>query len=463
MTEGLNVNAMSSCPHLSGSLMPGASKETEPQMRCTQSEDYDRLRVLYTAGRLLARFESVESTFPKLLELCGNTFPITSAVLIERCGDSLVKADWRSPFASTAGVDAAIQNARKSFCFLTGQSLFDSAGAAAGPTSSGKLSAVKQGDVSETGGPSHYIVLPLIVDQLPAFGILQLEGMGEVGEKDVEFVNAMADLIAVAVDRHHKTDLENAQKREEVRAAGVLLALAETHVAELEAEKELRETFVCLLSHDLKNPLTAIKMNAQMMARKNGETFEPNSLSSKIVTDVERADRMICDLLDANRIRSGEALPLHRTWFNLSTLVQETLEPLSLIHGNRFVFAPFAVEGFWDRNGLRRILENLCNNAIKYGSATEPVVLGLSLANGQALLSVTNRGEPILLADQRSLFQQFRRGSKALESGKKGWGIGLTLVRGVAEAHFGSVEVSSDFERGTVFSVSIPVEAHALH
>jgi signal transduction histidine kinase len=108
---------------------------------------------------------------------------------------------------------------------------------------------------------------------------------------------------------------------------------------------------------------------------------------------------------------------------------------------------------------MRRILENLCNNAIKYGDTTSRVTVSLRQEGDEAELAVHNWGNPIPASEQESLFQYFTRTKSAEASGKRGWGIGLTLVKGVAEAHGGSVQVESSQEKGTTFRVRLPRHA----
>lgn len=96
---------------------------------------------------------------------------------------------------------------------------------------------------SETTNHENYFVLPLVVDRLPAFGVLQLEGSVPLDENDLEFVTALADLLAISVDRFNKS--------EEVIER---LSRSQADVLDLEAERELREKFVSLLTHDLRTP-----------------------------------------------------------------------------------------------------------------------------------------------------------------------------------------------------------------
>jgi PAS domain S-box-containing protein len=227
--------------------------------------------------------------------------------------------------------------------------------------------------------------------------------------------------------------------------------------ARLEEERELRERFVATLSHDLRTPLTAAKLNAHMVARKAGDPTVLYKLAARISENLDRADQMISDMLDANRIRAGEPLPIEVSKCELSALVQGTLEELSLLHGHRFVLdAPELLQGYWSCSGIRRIIENLCNNAIKYGARDRPVTVRLAQSGqDEVSISVHNWGSPIAPEEQKALFQLYRRAGSAQVRAQKGWGLGLTLVEGLAKAHRGSVRVESTEEAGTTFTVSL--------
>lgn len=227
--------------------------------------------------------------------------------------------------------------------------------------------------------------------------------------------------------------------------------------ARLEEERELREKFVATLSHDLRTPLTAARLNAQMLARKGDDPTVLYRLAARIAENLDRADQMIRDMLDANRIRAGEGLPIEVSECDLTPLARETLEELSLVHGDRFVLdAPESVPGHWSCSGIRRIIENLCNNAIKYGAREHPVTVTLALVEPDAVsVSVHNRGPPIAPEELKNLFQQYRRGDSARAGAQKGWGLGLTVVDGLARAHRGTVRVESTQEAGTTFTVTL--------
>jgi signal transduction histidine kinase len=231
----------------------------------------------------------------------------------------------------------------------------------------------------------------------------------------------------------------------------------------LEQERELRERFVATLSHDLRSPLTAAKISAQLLVRKLGDPESILKLAGQIAGSLDRADQMIRDLLDANRIKAGEKLPIEIEECDLCKIASDTLADLTTVHGDRFrLQGYFSIQGYWSVSGIRRILENLCNNAIKYGGDSCPVTVSLIQESNTVQIEVHNEGTPIPLKDQESLFEPFRRTELAQAGGQKGWGLGLTLVRGIAEAQGGNVSVISDPEHGTTFRVVLPRDARSV-
>lgn len=235
-------------------------------------------------------------------------------------------------------------------------------------------------------------------------------------------------------------------------------------VQELEKERSLREGFMNTLTHDLRTPLTAAKMSAQILTKKMAQAgldaASVQKMAARIEYNMDRADRMIRDLLDSSRVRAGERLPMNIEPLALNGLVADTIEELSTIHGDRFVLrTEKKIEGYWSQSAVRRILENLCGNAVKYGGHSRPITVSLEATDMVAVLSVHNEGNPIPPHDIESLFDPFRRSEDADRSAQKGWGIGLTLVRGLANALGGHVSAASSQELGTTFRVVLPLDA----
>lgn len=228
-------------------------------------------------------------------------------------------------------------------------------------------------------------------------------------------------------------------------------------ISALEEEQRLRERFTNMLTHDLKNPLSAAKMSAQIELRRRGRDPSSEKALHRIEDSISRADKMINDLLDVNRIKAGEPLPLAISKCDLAAVLKGTLEEQALLHGDRFhLQGAESLEGYWAPDALRRVFENLLGNAAKYGSGDTPITVTASRAGGKVLVEVHNFGGELSPADTKDLFTMFRRAKRAEASGKLGWGIGLTLVKGIVEAHGGRTWVESGRGRGTSFFVELP-------
>jgi signal transduction histidine kinase len=136
-------------------------------------------------------------------------------------------------------------------------------------------------------------------------------------------------------------------------------------------------------------------------------------------------------------------------------LVQEVVEDLSFAYGERFVMVSDSeIRAYCSRKEIRRVIENLAVNAVKYGSASTPITLTLQQTKTQISLTIHNEGDPIAIDAQSILFQQFRRTICAEE--QTGWGLGLFLAKNITEAHKGTLAVESAEGKGTSFIINLP-------
>lgn len=240
-----------------------------------------------------------------------------------------------------------------------------------------------------------------------------------------------------------------------------LHAELQARVAALEEERALRERFVAVLAHDLRGPLTTAKIAAQALARRPELLGTRCDLATRIARGIDRADRMVGDLLDANRIRAGERLALDVAPAELVAIASDVVEELRAIHGDRFAIeGDVRVEGWWSAPDVRRALWNLVVNAVKYGAPDGPITIRVARTGRDRVeASVHNAGPPIPVVDQVHLFEPYARTLSAQAIGPRGWGLGLTLVHGCAEAHGGRVKVESALAEGTTFTVELPIDA----
>jgi signal transduction histidine kinase len=231
-------------------------------------------------------------------------------------------------------------------------------------------------------------------------------------------------------------------------------------VMALEEERALRERFVSILAHDLRGPLAAAKTLSHLLIRHPKTLDERRDLAIKLDKNLERTDSMVRDLLDANRIRAGERLPLRLDVCDLGAVAGDVVAELSALNGNRIVLtAEERVCGVWSAEELRRALWNLATNALKYGDPKRPVTVTVARAGDAAVAAVHNYGQMIAAEDRARLFQPFTRLLTANTGDAAGWGLGLALVRSCAEAHGGRIELESQAELGTTFTLRLPLDA----
>ncbi len=224
-------------------------------------------------------------------------------------------------------------------------------------------------------------------------------------------------------------------------------------------QSSFRDQFFATMAHDLRNPLSAAHAGAALIAR-DPRADGVKGWAKRIIDNISRADRMVRDLLDAMRGQTGARLILNIEPCNLADIVHQALERYQAEHGDRIVLlAPKPVHGQVARDALGRAVENLVDNAVKYGAPARPITVTLHSTHGRAILTVHNEGPHIPAEKQETLFRAFQRLTDAESSGKSGWGLGLAQVRAVAEAHGGSIGVDSLPEHGTTFIIDIPLDA----
>jgi signal transduction histidine kinase len=211
--------------------------------------------------------------------------------------------------------------------------------------------------------------------------------------------------------------------------------------------RDLRDEYASTLTHDLRGPITAAKMGVELNMKN----------AARVTENLKRLDSMIQNLLDAGRIRAGESLSLKPIECDPVAIALEVVGEMTIVHGERFVLAIRTdIRAWLDADLYRRALENLLNNAVKYGDPVAPITVSFQLVEPLLKTIVHNSGNPISEVEKSTLFRRYRRLSTVANGATKGWGLGLTLVRGVAEAHGGTIEVQSSKAKGTSFILVLP-------
>jgi len=219
---------------------------------------------------------------------------------------------------------------------------------------------------------------------------------------------------------------------------------------------EIQELFMVTLTHDLRNPLNVVRMGTQLVLRRFERGDTHFDVTAKMIGALDRLDVMIQNLLDASRLRAGQSLNLTFENCDLEQLIREVVEDLNFAYEDRFVVvSEGTVKTRCSRKELRRVIENIAVNAVKYGAPDTPITLTLQHTATTISITIHNEGQPIPPEAQSILFQQFRRTATAGE--QKGWGLGLFLAKSLIESHHGTIEVESAEGKGTSFIIKLPV------
>ncbi len=231
--------------------------------------------------------------------------------------------------------------------------------------------------------------------------------------------------------------------------------VAEELSDKLQHEGQLRDDFISTVTHDIRNPLASIRSLVSLLQTSSDESnsSKTEKLLEAIDTSATRADELIQNLLDVNLIRIGEKLPISPQSCDLSDTIRAAVTAFKtdeLVDIRLQIEEPLTV--FCDAEALRRALDNLLSNAIKYGDGLI-TVRAHATDDGGAQLSVHNEGNAIPADQQQKIFSRYyrRQGQHQI-----GWGIGLSLVQGIIEAHDGTVSLSSTAEEGTEFTLHLP-------
>lgn len=253
---------------------------------------------------------------------------------------------------------------------------------------------------------------------------------------------------------------------------------ADTIAQQRQVESELRETqrmltqalmtrdeFLSIASHELKTPLTSLKLQNQIRRRalaKSSNSFSPEKVA-KILDDdgrhIQRLVHLVDEMLDLSRLNAGK-LELVREPMDLCLVVQELIERFSSSFeaaGCELTVAyQGPVMGVWDRSRIEQVVLNLMTNAMKYG-AGKPVSIRVAEEGGHGLFVIQDQGVGIAQEDHHRIFHQFERAQTGRHL--QGLGLGLYITAQIVAAHSGAIGLQSEVGRGATFTVKLPVAA----
>ncbi|WP_426234670.1 ATP-binding protein [Pseudomonas sp. TWP3-2] len=241
-------------------------------------------------------------------------------------------------------------------------------------------------------------------------------------------------------------------------------ALAESIASYSRAVEVSRNVFLGILGHDLRTPLGAILLGADMLRRSEDIGPRGTKIASQIYTSVKRASQIVGDLLDLTRCQMGPGIPVKRERLDLVPLCERIVDELRAFHpGTDILFEKStSCEGEFDGARMEQVFSNIIGNAVQHGDNQQPVRVTLDASQDGVTFSVHNSGQPIPDDVLPFIFNPMGRFSQhpvADHGPSESLGLGLFIASEIVTSHGGAVEVISKHGSGTTFVVTMPKRA----
>jgi PAS domain S-box-containing protein len=282
--------------------------------------------------------------------------------------------------------------------------------------------------------PESALFLPLVAREQLIGALTLFRTKRAFDRDDIDFAEDLARLAALALD--------NARLHDTVRAS-------------LRARDEL----VGVVSHDLRNPVAAVKMLSRMMLRgPNNGGSESREYIELIAQAAEQMDALIRDLLDVNRLDGGK-LVISPVPVEPSVLLTDSLQTLRPLVEEKAISLDLQIETplpqvMADRERIQQALSNLVGNAIKFSPTGSKIVVGARGEPDDVVISVIDRGKGIAAEHLPRVFDRYWQSSR---TDRQGAGLGLAIAKGIVEAHGGRIWIESTPGEGTIASFSLPL------
>lgn len=326
---------------------------------------------------------------------------------------------------------------------------------------------------------AHAVPSPVLTDTLPAFydNIAQAlspehpredatsdnNTASAHGEERARMTNFRVDEVAQEYQLLRLSIAATAAGRVELDAEDWAIIDRSLGAASLEAmrafmalSEQMRARSAAMLTHDMRTPLAVISNAAELISI-TLDIERTRTFAAKIATNARRLNAMMAELINTMTSRRLPGSALQLSQFDMLAMVNETLDQYTMFGGGEVLMdcAGDSVVGFWCRDSMQRALENLVNNAIKYGDGGA-IKIKTRQSRGRLMLSVSNWGNPIPKERQQGIFDYLKRENNGARA--PGWGIGLPFVKSTAEDHGGVVAIDSSSKAGTTFLINVPVD-----
>ncbi|UII23603.1 sensor histidine kinase [Fulvivirga ligni] len=236
--------------------------------------------------------------------------------------------------------------------------------------------------------------------------------------------------------------------------------VAEDNYQRLQGDDNLRNEFIEGLSHDMKNPITNIKLAVDILKSKvyDEELIPVLNLLEK---NTDKTEVLINSLKNINFVSTSEGFPIQISPTNLTSHLSDFIQSNTIQSKYTLLsdLPEVQISGFWDVDAILRAIGNLLQNAIRYGNTQMPITIGANEVNNTVLIFVHNHGEAIPFEEQAKIFSRLYQVNNSTGVGQ---GLGLFTVKNIVEAHGGKVELTSYEGHGTTFRMVLPKDSRHI-
>lgn len=250
-------------------------------------------------------------------------------------------------------------------------------------------------------------------------------------------------------------------KNELGHVTGAVVAFQD--ISRLREVDRMKEEFVSIVSHELRTPLTSIRGSIQLVLGEQGSVPDPEhrTLLQVALNNCERLVRIINDILDVSKIESGN-LPLNTKAVNVAELIRQSVDVVASPARQADVRIDVKLPGdlrpvMVDQDRIIQALVNLLSNAIKFAPGGSTITIAAVPGAHSLTLSVSDEGEGIAPENLNRLFRKFQQVDSSSSRRKGGTGLGLAITKAIVEQHGGRIVVDSELNKGTRFSITLPL------
>jgi signal transduction histidine kinase len=227
-----------------------------------------------------------------------------------------------------------------------------------------------------------------------------------------------------------------------------------------------KDLFLGILSHDLRTPLSAALMSAELVFKIGPLNERQTMLNLQVVDSASRASEIITNLFDLTRARFGSGLPVTRQRMNMGFVSRQVVDEMRAVYPGRVINLEVSgeLDGEWDKARIGQVFSNLVGNAAQHGFKDLPIAVTVKGTDAEVILSVHNEGVPIPATVMGRIFDSLTRGDSK-EEGKERTetghlGLGLYITREIVISHGGEIDVKSSEKDGTTFTARFPRSVH---